>query len=177
MLRAIHGDESVKDVEPGPAIRRSHRDERARLIEVYGGAKDEAGKHIVAGMFPGVAARVHETLEELGLPDEFFKATGRMKASPGAQIRHDGPTVSEWVAAGYFAENYPPDGYAPKSTQEEIDEAIAKQKAAREALAQKFGGDQQSEGPDEDGVEDMDDDIADQHSQNDGKSAEDNILG
>lgn len=40
-----------------------------------------------------------------------------------------GPTVEEWVAAGYQAINYPPSGYESRSTQEEIDAAIAKQKA------------------------------------------------
>jgi hypothetical protein len=36
-----------------------------------------------------------------------------------------GPTVEEWVAAGYKAINYPPSGYTSKSTPEEIEAAIA----------------------------------------------------
>jgi hypothetical protein len=38
-------------------------------------------------------------------------------AEPAAEpvaLRTDGPTLAEWVAAGYAAENYPPHGYAPK---------------------------------------------------------------
>ena len=34
--------------------------------------------------------------------------------------RSDGPTVAEYVAAGYKAANYPPAGYASRSTAEEI---------------------------------------------------------
>lgn len=41
------------------------------------------------------------------------------------QLREDGPTVAEYVAAGFLASTYPPPGYASKSTQEEIDAAIA----------------------------------------------------
>lgn len=43
--------------------------------------------------------------------------------------RKEGPTVQEYVAAGYFARNYPPIGYESRSTQEEIDAAIAAQEA------------------------------------------------
>ena len=45
-------------------------------------------------------------------------------------MRDDGPTVVEWVEAGYLAANYPPDGYASRSSQEEIDAAIQLQKDA-----------------------------------------------
>lgn len=52
------------------------------------------------------------------------------KGAKGEELRQDGPTVAEYVAAGYFAEKYPPAGYASKSTQAEIDAAIAAQKSA-----------------------------------------------
>ncbi|OYY60772.1 MAG: hypothetical protein B7Y61_23070 [Rhizobiales bacterium 35-66-30] len=42
-------------------------------------------------------------------------------------LRHDGPTVAEYVAAGYLASNYPPLGYASRSTEEEIAAAVAAQ--------------------------------------------------
>lgn len=42
-------------------------------------------------------------------------------------LREDGPTVAEYVQAGYLASNYPPAGYAARSTAEEIAEAIAAQ--------------------------------------------------
>ncbi|UQS91715.1 HeH/LEM domain-containing protein [Pseudomonas chlororaphis subsp. piscium] len=45
--------------------------------------------------------------------------------------RQDGPTVAEWIEAGYLAENYPPSGYVSRSSQEEIDAAIQLQKDAK----------------------------------------------
>lgn len=36
------------------------------------------------------------------------------------KLREDGPTVAEYVKAGYKALHYPPNGYASKSTPEEI---------------------------------------------------------
>ncbi|MDZ3990371.1 HeH/LEM domain-containing protein [Pseudomonas sp. Teo4] len=44
--------------------------------------------------------------------------------------REDGPTVAEWVEAGYLAANYPPEGFSSRSSQEEIDAAIELQKGA-----------------------------------------------
>jgi len=34
-------------------------------------------------------------------------------------LRNDGPTFAEFIAAGYKAEDYPPQGYAEKLTEEE----------------------------------------------------------
>lgn len=47
-----------------------------------------------------------------------------------AEPRTDGPTVAEYVAAGFKASGYPPAGYASKSSQAEIDAAIAAQAPA-----------------------------------------------
>lgn len=47
--------------------------------------------------------------------------------SDGGELRTDGPTVAEYVAAGYRAETYPPQGYSSRSTPEEIAAAIASQ--------------------------------------------------
>lgn len=43
-------------------------------------------------------------------------------------LKLDGPTIAEFVAASYPAVNYPPEGYASRSSQEEIDAAIDAQK-------------------------------------------------
>lgn len=43
-------------------------------------------------------------------------------------LRGDGPTVDEYVSAGYPAANYPPEGYASRSTEDEVDAAVAAQK-------------------------------------------------
>ena len=46
----------------------------------------------------------------------------------GNGLKLDGPTIAEFVEAGYQALNYPPTGYASRSAQEEIDAAIEAQK-------------------------------------------------
>lgn len=47
------------------------------------------------------------------------------------ELKQDGPTVEQWVEASYQAADYPPTGYASKSTPEEIAAAIAAQAEAR----------------------------------------------
>jgi hypothetical protein len=44
--------------------------------------------------------------------------------APQKALRDGGPTVQEFVDAGYLAVNYPPTGYASKSTPEEIAAAV-----------------------------------------------------
>ncbi len=58
-----------------------------------------------------------ETLEKLGAV-----------RAVAAELRTDGPTVAEFVAAGYRAENYSPQGYSARSSAEEIAAAIEAQK-------------------------------------------------
>jgi hypothetical protein len=88
VLIAIHGDDAISDIEPTGSVDRSNREERARLYEVYGHAKDREDKPIVAALFPGAAARVFEDIEELGLPETAFRATSRAK--PSDPLDHDG---------------------------------------------------------------------------------------
>lgn len=57
--------------------------------------------------------------------DVRFKPEGH-----GGALRDDGPTVADYVAAGYLASNYPPTGYAARSTPDEIADAIAAQTGA-----------------------------------------------
>lgn len=99
VLRAIHGDDAVNDVEPRGDIVRSHREERGRLLSIYGAAKTPDHKPIVESMFPGVAARVFETLDELGLDESMFKAVTRLKASPAVAqpIEPDAPAFDAEV--------------------------------------------------------------------------------
>lgn len=79
VLRAIHGDDAVTDIQPVAQIERTHRMERQRLIEKYG--RQEDGKFsapAVESLFPGVAARVFETFAEAEIDPSFFKAIGRV---------------------------------------------------------------------------------------------------
>lgn len=62
-------------------------------------------------------------------------ATATAVAPAGDGLKQDGPTVAEFVKAGYSASNYPPAGYASKSTPEEVAEAIKAEEAERVAKA------------------------------------------
>ncbi|MER8615977.1 hypothetical protein NKG99_03850 [Mesorhizobium sp. M1409] len=46
-------------------------------------------------------------------------------------LREDGPTIAEFVSAGYPAANYPPKGYASRSTADEIAEAVKAEDVAK----------------------------------------------
>jgi hypothetical protein len=107
VLIAIHGDDAVKEVEPtgasdtididGNTVKWTNRVELDRLRRRYGRAKDGEDKAIVDNLFPGAAARVFETLDELNLPESFYKATARHKpeaAAPSNPLDHDRDGVS-----------------------------------------------------------------------------------
>ena len=75
-------------------------------------------KHRFPGDFAGVrdhrgnlkpTAPTHEFVEGASVPVE--EVTPPVDADG---LRLDGPTLAEFVAAGYSAENYPPEGYAAK---------------------------------------------------------------
>lgn len=82
LLRAIHGDDAVHDISPIGERTVSPRAEVMRLAETYR-ARNEDGRFIVAEVFPGGSpANVPMTLDDLGLPDELFKATARARSAP-----------------------------------------------------------------------------------------------
>jgi hypothetical protein len=89
VLRAIHGNDAVTDIEPCGEIDRPDRVEIARLNEIYGRARgSDQNVEIVKNMFPGVAARAYRTIDELvdeegqPIPEEFFKPIAHAKAEP-----------------------------------------------------------------------------------------------
>lgn len=107
VLRAIHGEDAVFDVEPTSEDaknenggNRSNRQELSRLKMIYGKASDGNGVALVEGLYPGAAARVFEDFEELDLPDDYFKATGRVaRVAPAAEPEAAKPkTKAELIA-------------------------------------------------------------------------------
>lgn len=78
VLRAIHGDDAVFDIKPTGERAVSNRDELERLRLTYGGAKDGEGNSILGQMFPGAAARVFQTFDELDLPEFLLLPTQRV---------------------------------------------------------------------------------------------------
>lgn len=74
-------------------------------------------------------------IRELSQADfERLKAKGAVRsAADGDGLRQDGPTIADYVAAGYKASSYPPHGYVSRSTSEEIAVAVAAETAADKA--------------------------------------------
>lgn len=83
VLRAIHGEAAVTEIEPIGEKEVSNRAELQRLRAIYGQARDADDNSIVEALFPGAAARVFETLDELELDESFYKAERRV-APPAA---------------------------------------------------------------------------------------------
>ena len=133
VLRAIHGEDAVFDVEPTDAdalnendAPRTNRQELARLKAVYGGAQDGNGGRIVEALYPGAAARVFEAFDELDLPEDYFKSTGRVAVA--APVAND-PAPKPMTKAQLIAH--------AKTNGIEIDEkAAAKDIAAAIAAAE-----------------------------------------
>ncbi len=91
-----------------------------RLTSEFFGVIGSATKVIVDGDFPHITA----AYQRAGIVVD----DGKQPAGP----HEDGPTVDEFIAAGYKASNYPPDGYASRSTAEEIAAALEAEKGAPE---------------------------------------------
>ncbi|EHK56908.1 hypothetical protein [Allomesorhizobium alhagi] len=81
--------------------------------EIVKGTDDE----VPAGLFDGLKAEKYVEALKAGKKTEV--------------LRDDGPTIAEYVAAGYPASKYPPEGYASRSTPEEIEAAVTAEDAAK----------------------------------------------
>lgn len=93
VLRLIHGEAAVTEIEPVEVdeakAKRTSREEIGRLRELYGRARvtSEDGNDIsvVNVLFPGAAAQAIKSLEDLEIPEDFFKAKSRATASVGEE--------------------------------------------------------------------------------------------
>lgn len=71
VLRLIHGNDSVIDLQVFGSVDRPHMRERARLVEAYGRGMDGVIRcPAVDQLFPGAAARLFETFAEIEQFDE-----------------------------------------------------------------------------------------------------------
>jgi hypothetical protein len=147
VLMELHGNESVTDIEPIDEVPTNHRAERARLLELYGRMEDgKFTSKAVEKLFPGAAARVFEHLDELELPEEFFKAEKRVSTATRAVHVEDDET----------------DAAAPKPAKGKPRGRAAKAKAQEQAAPEQTEA-PQTDGADDDeagdGIEDMDDGV------------------
>ncbi|GAA4169072.1 hypothetical protein [Shinella granuli] len=166
VLRYIHGEDAVFDIEVTGSVERTHRQEIGRLTEVYG--RQEGERRVspaVADLYPGAAARVFETFDELEIPDDLYAAAGRKVAAPVKPKKEapapaadddglDAMKVKELQAlAG--AEGVDLTGVTKK---DDIIEAIRLYRAAQSTPA---GGDGDEDGVgDDDGVGEMNDEFS-----------------
>lgn len=94
---------------------------RLKTIAAAAAAEAERVATEVDEKFAATRDELEQKAAELGVV--FDRRIGNKKltaliqaklAEPPPALRTDGPTLEEYVAAGYLAENYPPAGYAAK---------------------------------------------------------------
>ncbi|MCQ3000466.1 HeH/LEM domain-containing protein [Pseudomonas syringae] len=82
-----------------------------RLLDEFFGVISSAKEVVVDGDKPNII--------------EAYKRAGIIVTNgKSSSLREDGPTIGEFIAAGYKASNYPPEGYASRSSADEIAEAL-----------------------------------------------------
>lgn len=83
VYRLLHGDDAVTDIEITGDIKTTHKAERERLNEIFARKNDEG--HFIAPavsrLFPGAAASLFDNFDDLDIPEDFYKAKGRMTPS------------------------------------------------------------------------------------------------
>lgn len=126
VLRVIHGDDAVTNIEPAGEVKRTDRQEIARLTQVFGTNQDgRVRAKAVEALFPGAAARVFHTLDELDLPEELFAAERRMGGRPIAEREED--SVEAEVAARQATAEVAPAVEAPAVEMPAVDEPATEQ--------------------------------------------------
>lgn len=153
LLQAIHGNDSISDIEiTGEAEddgkKRTNRQELARLRQIYAPSEMASAYPIFNSLYPGAAARVFESFDELELPDDLFVAKSR--ATPESVAENGDPakglddmTKDELVAEAK-RRDVDVDASAKKA------DILAKLKASEQAG---------SLSDDDDGVDDMNDNV------------------
>lgn len=120
VLRVIHGDDAVNEIYPTGEVTRTNRAERQRLMERYG--RNQPNGQFAAPaidmLFPGVAARMFDTLDELELDESFFKADTRVTSKPAKAV--PAPEIVEQE------ETLAPKPYSAMKKQELLDLAAAR---------------------------------------------------
>jgi hypothetical protein len=110
VLRLIHGNDSVFDVEPVKSEdlsdeqkKRTGREEIKRLTSVYGRARvqtaDGGETSVINALFPGAAAQAIKSLDDLEIPSEFFKAKSRVTADGDEKPVDEGDGLDKMTKA------------------------------------------------------------------------------
>lgn len=76
LLLAIHGDQSVTEIEVTGTVERRNAEEAERLMANYP-ARNEDGALLLQVIYPGRSPVLHQTFADLQLPDDFFAVSAR----------------------------------------------------------------------------------------------------
>lgn len=101
LLRAIHGEEAVTDIDIIGNEDRGNRDERERLFSLYA-KSDPSGVFklpILDALYPGVNAKLPTGFSDLDLDDVFYKAQSRKTPGKVDPLDHDGDGVKGGTVA------------------------------------------------------------------------------
>lgn len=163
VLRFLHGEDAVTDIQPIGHIERLDRVERARLVEVYGvNHEGRMTARAVDALFPGAAARVFHALAEQDIPEEFFAATGRSGGKTLVEREPDSIEAQNEQKADIEPEpvkTVEKPAKAPrKKRQTKAEKAAEAKAAAAQAAAAKAAAEQAADAPI---GEDMDDSVLD----------------
>lgn len=96
VLRVLHGDDAVNDIEIIDDVKRSSKAERERLLQIYAQPQPDGSRRSPAidMLFPGVAARLYETFDEMELDEVHFKTDGQKaverRVAEKDPLDHDG---------------------------------------------------------------------------------------
>lgn len=97
-------------------------DSRPKTFQQY----TVASPHPGFGKDPNILNEMGHTKYPMWVGKVIVKNEEEERAARGeTELKTDGPTVEEYVKAGYKASDYPPKGYASKSSKKEVDAAIA----------------------------------------------------
>ncbi len=141
VLNAIHGAGAVHDIHVTGEVKRSSREELARLHDIYDKQLPNGtrGSEEIQALFPGAAARVFETFDEMGLDADSYRAVQRETPKPSADLIDATDDAKGGEAAAQKAK--------PKGK---------KAKAKKEAEAEESADEGDEADLEEDGIQDMD---------------------
>jgi hypothetical protein len=91
VLQVIHGGDAVIDIDIVGDEKRSSKQERDRLSDLYKKAQPDGSVRspAVDMLFPGVAARLYERFDEMDLDESFFRQERQKRVPAPDPLDHD----------------------------------------------------------------------------------------
>lgn len=104
-----------------------------QFVKYPAGQYDVSNPHPGFGVDPNILNEYGHTKYPMWVGDKIANNAEEEAAlrnpPPAPELRQDGPTIEQYVNAGYKASTYPPNGYAAKSSPEEVQQWIDKEKS------------------------------------------------